>query len=89
MNRQQIETTPAGPELDALVAEAQGIDYPLGYAIPQYSNDIDKAWELVEELLKSGWRCVITREDGARGGKGQATPEAITRAYLMAKLEEE
>ena len=135
MNRQQIETTPAGPELDALVAEAAKWDHNhkirecedgfynyceyCGYeprfmepepggctGFPPYSTDIDKAWELVEEL-SSEYEITINRHppDGQITcsalfiigpdadfekwylGEGQAAPEAITRAYLLAKLE--
>ena len=131
MNRQQIETTPAGPDLDALVAEAAKWDHNhkirecedgfynyceyCGYeprfmepepggctGFPPYSTDIDKAWELVEERHQKRDYLTLTYlmdvgpspyylaefRMSKKWGKGITAPEAITRAYLLAKLED-
>ena len=100
MNRQQIETTPVGPELDALVAEAEGIEFNPDYQC--FSTSIDAAWELVEELREKypmtltylryfedegfKWEAVFRRTHVF--GIGDTAPEAISRAYLLARLED-
>ena len=130
MNRQQIETTPAGPELDALVAEAKGweeyhtdewVEFAGAvhksaagfwrkkngeivahkYEHP-WSTEIAAAWELVEERHQKRDYLTLTYlmdvgpspyylaefRMSKKWGKGITAPEAITRAYLLAKLED-
>lgn len=73
---------PAGPALDAAIAELMGLDAKLfddggcracrarGYW-PRFepSTDISAAWEVVEWLRANGWNVLITLDSDDTGGE--------------------
>jgi len=50
-----INTMPAGPEMDALVAEKVMGYTSCAFGVPRYSESLEAAWEVVEKM-KPVWR---------------------------------
>jgi hypothetical protein len=107
MTRVPVDQAPAGPALDAVVAEMQYTDVVIDLdhcrmvssegicEIPRYSTDIAVAWELVEDVRKSGWADFIDELEAGADSIDPfevfhyLSPLTITRAYLKAKGIEE
>lgn len=84
---EQIDTMPAGQELDDLVALSIGYeDYPQD--IPCYSDDISDAWKVVEKIglcVDYQTNTAIVSKNGIELAKAfNDAPLAICRAGLKA-----
>ena len=97
MSKQEILTMEAGDKLDELIAEEIFHWVYKARVMPYYSTDISAAWQVVEKLVKryvfdlyfddvgDCWVCKLFDGQQEYKGYGQAAPEAICKAALIAK----